>query len=382
MKKLSDFSDDINKCSKCGKCQEVCPVYKITGNDCAVSRGKFVMLQGVLKGDLKLSKTIEKYLDLCLKCGKCKDFCPSDIDVCEIFNTAKHEYVKDTIYGKITRFLQSPAIFNTILNIFQRIHKSASKEILKRVQNDKTDLYNSSLSPAVLNDKKVRLLYFKGCANAIYPKSENAMKKVLSHYNVELIEKDFECCGVPFLSSGNLERYEEVKHHNLELLKGNYDYIITDCASCESTLKDYTQQVSEDSTPNIINICHFLAIQDKKFIFNKPLKVTFHKPCHLKSDAFLKPLLAKCTNIEYLEAKDYDECCGFAGEFALHNPKLSLKMTQQKAKNLADTGADIILTACPACIIGIHQGFSGKKHPKIMNIIEFLATADEITEGK
>ena len=357
MKKLSDFSDDINKCSKCGKCQEVCPVYKITGNDCAVSRGKFVMLQGVLKGDLKLSQTIAKYLDLCLKCGKCKDFCPSDIDVCKIFNTAKHEYVKNKIYGKFTRFLQSRPSFNKILAI---------GKCFKRVD------YKS--------EGAAKLLYFKGCANTIYPKSENAMKKVLSHYDVELIEKDFECCGVPFLSSGNLERYEEVKNYNLELLKGNYDYIITDCASCESALKDYTQQVSEDSIPNIINICHFLAIQDKKFIFNKPLKVTFHKPCHLKSDAFLKPLLAKCTNIEYIEAKDYDECCGFAGEFALHNPKLSLKMTKQKAKNLADTGADIILTACPACIIGIHQGFLGKKHPKIMNIIEFLATADEITE--
>ena len=66
LKKLSDFQDQINKCSKCGKCQEVCPIYKLTGNDCAVSRGKFVMLNGVLKGDLKLSKTINKYLDMCL----------------------------------------------------------------------------------------------------------------------------------------------------------------------------------------------------------------------------------------------------------------------------------------------------------------------------
>lgn len=49
MKKLEDFKEDINKCSKCGLCQSVCPVYKITGNDCAVSRGKFVMLDGVLK---------------------------------------------------------------------------------------------------------------------------------------------------------------------------------------------------------------------------------------------------------------------------------------------------------------------------------------------
>ncbi len=359
MKKLSDFSDDINKCSKCGKCQEVCPVYKITGNDCAVSRGKFVMLQGVLKGDLKLSKTIEKYLNLCLKCGKCKDFCPSDIDVCEIFNTAKHEYVKDTIYGKITRFLQARSFFNKILAI---------GKCFKRVD------YKSEGS--------TKLLYFKGCANTINPKSEIAMKKVLSNFDVELIEKDFECCGVPFLSSGNIERYEEVKKHNLELLKGDYSYIITDCASCESALKDYYKNTKDLNEPNIINICHFLAIQDKKFIFKKHLKVTFHKPCHLKSDAFLKPLLSRCENIEYIEAKDYDECCGFAGEFAIRNPKLSMKMTKQKAKNLADTGADVILTACPSCIIGIHQGFLGKKHSKIMNIIEFLARADKIIQNK
>lgn len=349
MKKLSDFQEQIDKCSKCGKCQEICPIYKLTGNDCAVSRGKFVMLKGVLKGDLKLSKTINKYLDMCLKCGKCKDFCPSDIDVCEIFSTAKSEYVKDSFYGKVTGFLQSKKIFNKLLSCFT-----------KRVEPLK-------------NKGQTRLLYFKGCANAVYPKSEIAMKKVLSNFDVELIEKDFDCCGIPFLSSGNIERYEEAKKHNLELLKDKYDYVITDCASCESTLKNYGNVEN-----NVANICHFLAIQKKKFIFKKPLKVTFHKPCHLKSDAFLKPLFEKCENVTYIQAKNYDDCCGFSGEFSVHNPKLSFKMAQEKAKNLADTDADIILTACPACIIGIHQGFLGKRHPKIINIIEFLAMADEI----
>lgn len=349
MKQLSDFAEQINKCSKCGKCQEVCPVYKLTGNDCAVSRGKFVMLNGVLKGDLKLSKTINKYLDMCSKCGKCKEFCPSGIDVCEIFCAAKAEYVKDSLYGNVTRFLQSKKIFNQILKLLSR------------------KIYPLN------NNGQTKLLYFKGCANAIYPKSEIAMKKVLSNFDVELIEKDFDCCGIPFLSSGNLERFEEAKAHNLELLKDKCDYVITDCASCESVLKSYG-----GFDNNVVNICHFLAIQKKKFIFNKPLKITFHKPCHLKSDAFLKPLFEKCENVEYIQAKNYDDCCGFSGEFALHNPKLSFEMAKSKAENLAATNADIILTACPACLIGIHQGFLGKKHPKIMNIIEFLAMADEI----
>ena len=60
MQKLDSFNDDINKCSKCGLCQSVCPVYKVTGNDCAVSRGKFIMLKGILNGDLKLNKIINK----------------------------------------------------------------------------------------------------------------------------------------------------------------------------------------------------------------------------------------------------------------------------------------------------------------------------------
>ena len=58
MKQLVDFKKEIHKCSKCGLCQAECPIYKITGNDCSVSRGQFIMLKGFLKGELKLTKTI------------------------------------------------------------------------------------------------------------------------------------------------------------------------------------------------------------------------------------------------------------------------------------------------------------------------------------
>lgn len=354
MKKLEDFADDINKCSKCGLCQSVCPVYKLTGNDCAVSRGKFVMLDGVLKGDLKLSKNIEKYLDMCLKCGKCKGFCPSNIDVCKIFNTAKYECAKNTFIGKLEKFLESRLVFGNFINFFKNF------PLIRR---------SAAFSPA--NGKKVKLLYFKGCVNEVFPKVENSLKKILSHLDVEIIEKDFECCGLPFLSSGNMERYEEVKKHNLELIGCEYDFILTDCASCEDTLQSY-------GCKNVTNALDFLASQNIKFVFNSPVKVTFHKPCHLENDNFLKPLLDKCENLEYIEMNDYDECCGFAGEFAIKNPKISQAISKQKAENALATGADYIVTMCPACIMGLHQGFlaSGKKAPTIMNFIELLATAE------
>ena len=347
MKTLSDYADEINKCSKCGLCQSVCPIYKITGNDCAVSRGKFIMLEGVLKGDLKYNKTIEKYLDMCLKCGKCKRFCPSGIDVCEIFNVAKYECAKNTLHGKLEKFIESKLVFGLVLNVLKKI----------------------KISRNIKRKNGLKLVYFKGCVNNIYPKTEKSLKKILKNLNIELIEKDFECCGLPFLSSGNLERFEEVKKHNAELLDDDFDFVLTDCASCESTLKQYLPE------KKFISALDLLAKQNIKYKFKSPLRVTFHKPCHMGNTDFLVTLLNKCENVEYVEMKDYDECCGFAGSFAVKNPQLSAKMTKAKAENVIATQSDYVLTTCPACLLGLKQGFIllNKKAPKIMNIVDFLA---------
>lgn len=366
MKTLKDYAEDINKCSKCGLCQSVCPVYKETGNDCAVSRGKFVMLDGVLKGDLKLDKTINKYLDLCLKCGKCKEFCPSDIDVCRIFETAKYEYVKKTFWGKIVWMLESKYVFGCIIKVLGRVQK-----LLNNSRNLNTIAACSKALPA---QRTLKLIYFKGCVNNVYPKVENALKKVLSNYDVELIEKDFECCGLPFLSSGNIERFEQVKEYNLSLLDETYDYILTDCASCEDTLRRYGLE-------RVINIADFIAQNPKKFIFKNPFKITFHKPCHLKDINFLSQILKMCENAEYIEMDGFDDCCGFAGEFALKNNEISRAIGKKKARNILKTDADYVLSLCPSCTLGLHQGFIANrnfKHPQIKNLIEFLAEADEI----
>ena len=343
MKSLHEYAEDINKCSKCGLCQSVCPVYKETGNDCAVSRGKFVMLSGVLRGDIKLDKTINKYLDLCLKCGKCKEFCPSDIDVCKIFETAKYEYVQNNKLCKLWWNLQNFAI-NLI------------------------DKFSSAKKNIIFNHGTIKILYFRGCANKIIPNVSQAVKKVLSHYDVTLEEKGFTCCGLPYLSAGNLEAFEQAKIHNLELCKGDYDYILTECASCEAVLKGY-------GLNNVINIMDFIMQHPKKFVFKKNRKVTFHKPCHLENMDFLKPVLGMCENIEYVEMEGYDDCCGFAGEFALKNNKLSKKLAHKKARNIKATNAEYVLTLCPACTIGLILGGCGKK---IYNFVEFLAMAEEV----
>lgn len=393
MKKLEDFKEEINKCSKCGLCQSVCPIYKLTGNDCAVSRGKFVMLDGVLKGDLKLNRNINKYLDLCLKCDKCSNFCPSSIDVCKILETAKYEYEKNTLWGKFIFFLESKYVFGNLLNLFKTL-------INPHPLREGKQLFASEASnrDVEAGENKLKLLYFKGCVNNIFPQTDKFLYKLFDNSDVEIIEKDFDCCGLPFLSSGNLERFEEVKKHNLELMNCDFDYILTDCASCESTLKGYFQPTRNDvgqesptydlslraneksvAIPSFISLGELIANQNIKFKFEKPIKVTFHKPCHLENDDFWLKIIENCENVEYVKMKDYDECCGFSGEFAIKNHKISMQISKQKAQNAINTGADYVITTCPACVLGLKQGMLGiKKSPKVLSLSDFLNLAINI----
>ena len=367
MKELKDFEQSLNKCSKCGLCQTVCPLFNLIQNECAVSKGKFIMLHGVTKGDLKLSKNINKYIDMCLKCGKCKEFCPSGIDVCTILNTAKYEYMKKTFAGKIINFLQSRAVFSTFIKCGEILSKPF--RLKKHTEGDKT----------------LKVVYFKGCVNKILPHTDNYIHKIFKNLPVEIIEPDFDCCGIPFLSEGNLKRFEQAAKHNLQQLNIDYDYLITDCASCESTILNYKNyfEISDDLELDrkSINWGNLIAFENIKFQFNKPIKVTFHKPCHLKNDKFLNKIFTNCKNVEYIEMPNYDDCCGFSGTFALKNRELSKELSTCKAKNILSTGADYVITTCPACIMGLKQGlfYAGNKKTKVVSLLEFLSMADKIT---
>ena len=363
MKRLKDFEKDLNKCSKCGLCQAACPLYRMTANECVVSKGKFIMLHGVTKGDLKLSKNINKYLDMCLKCGKCNNFCPSGIDVCQILNTAKYEYMKTTFVNKFVKFVQSRLVFSNVISVFDLISKPFRKPF-------------KSVSKSAL-----RLVYFKGCVNRIFPQNDNYINKIFKNSNIEIITPKFDCCGLPFLSEGNMERFVEVAYHNMKQLNVDYDYFVTDCASCESTISDYKNYIDCDNFVNSeksINWGDLIVQSNMKFKFRKPLKVTFHKPCHLKSDTFFEKIMANCENVEYVKMTDYDSCCGLSGTFSVKNFNLSQKLIMQKAQNIIDTNADVVITVCPACVLGLKQGLllSGSKI-KVKSLLEFLSEGVE-----
>ena len=380
MKQLKDYEQQLKTCSKCGLCQSVCPIYKVTGKETIISRGKFNLLLGLLKEDLKFTKNMDNALSLCLNCKACDDFCPSSIKTTEILCAFKNQYRKfcfpfkyDSLFffkmfflgllfnlyrvfnfsflvNKLNSFIKKFGSLGELLLLFDNISRIKVKR--KKTKND---------------TKKLKVIYFEGCfTKYINPSTKNALLNQLEKHGVEIIQKKFDCCGISALYSGKKELFEKLKEKNSELLNEDCNYIVCDCASCLSTLKEY----KKDFSSKLIDIFELISILEKKK-FNE--KITYHLPCHLRDKKKEIKRLIKNNFINYEEMDDFDVCCGFAGDFSLKFPKISEKISQQKAKNIQKTTADYVLTSCPGCFVGLTKGLIHSNINKnVLNIIEYI----------
>ena len=353
MKQLKDFNDKIHTCSKCGLCQSVCPVYQITGNDCTVSRGHFVMLRGLIKGDLKMSKSLNRYLDLCLKCGACSRFCPSGIDVVDIIAAAKSEYFKKSLRQKLLSFIQKKIIFGLFVNFISLFRfKTKSKSFNKKV------------------------LYFGGCSSKI--KGDKAVIKILNSLGVEVINPSFSCCGVSLFTRGDLTGFNQsIDSFIKKVKKYNINDIVTTCASCEKSLKDYIRWTDSEenrlflSQLRVRNIYEYIKENELKLALRKPVSVTFHKPCNISNYDDIEWFLNHIENLDYVKMDDYDKCCGLNGISKLNEYKIMTKIFENKRKKILKTGVKNVLTSCLGCEVSLKL-FSCNSY-RVDDLINFIA---------
>ena len=349
MKRLEDFKEEIHKCSKCGLCQAECPLYKITGNDCTVSRGQFIMLNGIIKGDLKMSAKVNRYLDLCLKCGKCSKACPSGVDVVDVVVAAKHEYFKTHFIPQIIAFVKKYIIFGLIPKL---------ESIFKRNAMSKT------------YEKKV--LYFGGCRSRF--KTDKSVVKILNSLEIEVMNPVFHCCGISLYAMGDLDGFKDQMKKYIDILK-KYDIkeVVTTCTGCEKTLKSYARWADNDDSKflsgiEVKNILEY--IRDKQLKLKKPYKVTYHMPCSLDNREDVEHILKNTENLEYIEMEGFDKCCGLNGLTNFSEYKILKNIFREKRNNIIRSGAKIVLSSCLGCDTALKLYSFGKY--KVDDLIEFL----------
>ena len=221
------------------------------------------------------------------------------------------------------------------------------------------------------------LLYFRGCTareklNSISKATERILK--IAKINYETLE-DEQCCGSVLLRTGFVDDAIEQMKGNLEDFEGKT--ILTSCAGCYKTLKeDYKEYLGVDL--KVIHISQLLEqlIKENRINFkcDNNLKVTYHDSCHLGRHAgeYEAPrnVIESISNLVEMENnKEKARCCGSGGGVKSAYDELSNSIADLRIQEAKETGADLLVSACPFCKLNLSQN---SEDLEILDLSEFV----------
>jgi L-lactate dehydrogenase complex protein LldE len=239
-----------------------------------------------------------------------------------------------------------------------------------------------------MSDSKRVALSVTCIVDQLFPEIGVATVELLrmAGYSVEFPEKQT-CCGQPFSNSGFMPEAVKMAKQNIELFEP-YDYIVLPNGSCTAMMRvEYLHYLENDPqwhtraealSKKTYELSEFLVrVADWKPVAspNAP-SVTFHASCHTKRLLGMhetpRALLA-AAGCKIIEMEDPDRCCGFGGVFCVRMADISNAMTRTKLDLALKTGADLMVTVDPGCMMQM-QGLLKEKSTtfRIQHLANFL----------
>jgi glycolate oxidase iron-sulfur subunit len=417
---ISKFERDAEQCMKCGFCSYVCPVYKEEKTEASVARGKNELVKRLYSGELKMSRELADRLYKCTSCMACTENCPAKAPIPRLLVAARADIARNMgmrfPYGFAYRHLLSNrkllGRFLGAASLFQSAFMPKSNGIIRHLPNFMAGLGKGRQIPSIaskfLRDRipsvsspnhgtrpVMRVGYFSGCMNEfVLPHLGMKTVDFLVNHGIEVVmPPDQGCCGAAvFLGAGDFETGRRIADNNLLAFTG-LDYIITDCATCACSLREYQRflantperrEAYSDFAGRVRHISQFLvdvlgvqasAVRTPESIRGK--KLTWHDPCHLNRHLGAKEqprrLLKSLEGVKFIEMPNADRCCGMGGQFNLLNYELSQKIAERKLESIDETEADIVVTACPGCQFQLLDNIVRLKKPqKVMSLMEVI----------
>lgn len=407
---------DYNKslaCIHCGLCLSSCPTYLETGNENDSPRGRIYLMRAVQDGRLELGDTAVKHIDLCLGCRACEAVCPSGVQYGDLLEHTRDHIEKKYQRSPFQTFLRRVAIEKVFpfpwrmklallpARIIRALHLEKmlpkfAREALSLIPADPSEVKIPLTSPASTPNAP-RTGFISGCVMSVLFGSTNAASvRLLNRAGYEVVTPPEQgCCGALYAHSGQLELARECARRNIEVFeRNNVSTIAINAAGCGSTLKEYGHLLHDDPqwaerakkfSAKVKDLTEILAASSPKSAIANPksaIKVTYHDACHLAHpQRITKPpreLVRAVAGNNFVELPESDVCCGSAGSYNLTEPEMAERLQQRKIQNILKTGAQVVVTTNPGCLLQIRAGLA-KAGSKIeaLHIADFLDRAEK-----
>ena len=214
--------------------------------------------------------------------------------------------------------------------------------------------------------------------------------RVLRSLNIEFgyLAENEPCCGGILHYIGLQSDFAQNAQEIYQYFKSRgVKRIISIVPSCTYTLRDLMPKYIDGYDLEVKHFVEVVAenIQSRELQFPREVRVTYHDPCQLSRFLGLteepRQILNAIKGIELVEPdwtnREWGTCCGGGGGFEAVFPELSEILATNRAKEMVETGAEIIVTHCPGCIMQLENGLKKIKanNVAVLDLAQVVAMA-------
>ncbi|MFC1814268.1 (Fe-S)-binding protein, partial [Thermodesulfobacteriota bacterium] len=380
---------DFYSCADCGRCSDNCPANAvgrplsprfITIKCRDYSFKKYPLRGETVNGQPLIGNILEEdEIWSCTTCGACEQECPLLIEYIDKIVDLRRGMVEE---GVVPQSMQKP------LGALEKRGNPYGKMEKKRADWAK-DLPEENTIKILDKKETAETLYFVDSITSYDDRIQQigrATARVLKAANM-----DFGILGPAERDSGHeVKRFGEemlfldLKDRNTDvILSSGVKQIVTGDPHAFNALKnDYdgippVEHVSQMMARNIQSgRIRLKGVEDTEAIY------TYHDPCYLGRHNGIYDIprdvidaIPGIKRVEMLKCRDRSFCCGGGGLMLFYEPIEEKRMGQMRVEMAKEAGANIIVTACPFCMVNIEDaiktsGLEGKM--QAVDLVELI----------
>ncbi|UGQ47123.1 glycolate oxidase subunit GlcF [Massilia endophytica] len=370
----------LRACVHCGFCTATCPTYQLLGDELDGPRGRIYLIKQVLEG-APVTHSTQTHLDRCLTCRNCESTCPSGVQygrLADIGRKVVEERVPRPLGQRIQRYvlkegLARKGLFTPALRMGQLFRPLLSKSLQDKIP----PMRLPQAWPARQHARK--MLVLDGCVQpAMAPNINAAAARVLDAVGVQLVvAPKAGCCGALRFHMNDQDGGMDDMRRNIDAwwpyVESGIEAIVMTASGCGVTVKEYGHLLARDPqyaekaariSALTLDLSEVLPAFENELVQRvaerKPSeRVAYHPPCSLQHGQQIRGKvegLLRAVGVDVRLCADSHLCCGSAGTYSMLYPEISKELRDRKLANLADTGAQRIVSANIGCVSHLQSG--------------------------